>query len=263
MRTRASIKSHPIHAMLIPFPIAFFAGAFFFDLVGWFTGREALWTTGGHLIAAGVITGLLAAVPGVVDYFGSVPPESSAKKRATKHGLVNIVAVAIFGAIWWLRLDPAAPPGLGILLGEAVGLVLLSMGGWMGGTLVHRNFIGPDHRYPESGKWSEAWVRAGDGPITVATADELQVNQMKLVHVGERRVVVGRTEEGWAAFDDRCTHRGGSLAGGVLICGTVQCFWHGSQFDVSTGEPKAGPAKRKLETYPVEVVDGQVRVRLS
>ena len=61
------------------------------------------------------------------------------------------------------------------------------------------------------------------------------VNQMKLVHVDEARIVVARTEDGYAAFQDRCTHRGGPPIG-ALICGTVQCPWHGSQFDVQTGE---------------------------
>jgi len=40
---------------------------------------------------------------------------------------------------------------------------------------------------------------------------------------------------------DRCTHRGGPLSDGVLMCGTVQCPWHGSQFDVKTVEVKCGP----------------------
>ena len=65
---------------------------------------------------------------------------------------------------------------------------------------------------------------------------------MKLVHAGDKRIAVARTEKGYAAFQDRCTHRGGPLSDGVLICGTVQCPWHGSQFDVHTGEVKCGPA---------------------
>jgi nitrite reductase/ring-hydroxylating ferredoxin subunit len=75
---------------------------------------------------------------------------------------------------------------------------------------------------------------------------------MKLVHVDDKRVVVARTEEGHAAFDDRCTHRGGPLSDGVLICGTVQCPWHGSQFDVRTGEVKCGPAEKGIRTYPID-----------
>ena len=67
-----------------------------------------------------------------------------------------------------------------------------------------------------------------------------------------RPLVVFRTGGRLVAFDDRCPHRGGSLADGAMICGTVQCPWHGSQFDVHTGEVKCGPAQEKIVTYAIE-----------
>jgi nitrite reductase/ring-hydroxylating ferredoxin subunit len=69
--------------------------------------------------------------------------------------------------------------------------------------------------------------------------------------VAGKRIVLGRTADGYVAFDDRCTHRGGSLAGGTMICGTVQCPWHGSQFDSHSGAVKAGPATKGIETYQI------------
>ena len=86
---------------------------------------------------------------------------------------------------------------------------------------------------------------------------------MKLLHVGGRRIVLARTETGYVAFDDRCTHKGGSLAAGVMIGGVVQCPWHGSQFDCRNGGVKAGPAKDPIATYQVSESDGKVRLRLS
>lgn len=83
---------------------------------------------------------------------------------------------------------------------------------------------------------------------------------MKLLRVGDKRIVLARTESGYVAFDDRCTHRGGSLAGGVMVCGTVQCLWHGSQFDVSTGKVKAGPAQDGIAVYRVQEEGGDVRL---
>ena len=71
---------------------------------------------------------------------------------------------------------------------------------------------------------------------------------MKLAPLGDRRIVLARTEQGYVAFDDRCSHKGGPLSDGVLICGTVQCPWHGSQFDVHTGGVKAGPASEPIAT---------------
>jgi nitrite reductase/ring-hydroxylating ferredoxin subunit len=67
---------------------------------------------------------------------------------------------------------------------------------------------------------------------------------MKLIHAGKKRILISRTEKGYVALHDHCTHRGGSLAGGAMICETVQCPWHDSQFDVNAGVVKAGPLRK-------------------
>ena len=85
---------------------------------------------------------------------------------------------------------------------------------------------------------------------------------MKLLRVDGRRLVLARTANGYVAFDDACSHEGGSLAGGTMICGTVQCPWHGSQFDVRTGCVRAGPSTRGIGIYHVDETDGVVRIRL-
>jgi uncharacterized membrane protein/nitrite reductase/ring-hydroxylating ferredoxin subunit len=253
MRSRASIKGHPIHPALIPFPFAFLFGAFGFDLAGRLTGRPEWWTTGAHLAIAGIATALLAAVPGFIDYFGTVPPKSSGKRRATLHMAVNLTAVTLFILAWWIRSEAGAAPETGQLVLEGLAVGLLSIGGWLGGTLAYRNEIGVDIRYAGAGKWREATLEAMPGErVAAATADELEVNQMKLLHVRGRRIVLARTETGYVAFDDRCSHRGGSLAGGAMICGTVQCPWHGSQFDGRTGAVRAGPSNTPISSYRVE-----------
>jgi uncharacterized membrane protein/nitrite reductase/ring-hydroxylating ferredoxin subunit len=265
MKSKAVLIGHPVHPMLIPFPIAFLTGAMLFDGAGWLFGNPAWWTTGGHLGAAGIATALLAAVPGLIDYLYTVPPKSSGKTRATRHMVTMLLAVALFAAAWLIRGDAARSPQLVVLGLEATGLALVSMGGYMGGTLVTRNLISVDHRYANAGKWREATIAydADTGrPISVATRDELKVDQMKLLRVGDKRIVLARTEQGYVAFDDRCTHRGGSLAGGVMICGTVQCLWHGSQFDVATGAVKGGPAKTNIAVYRVAEEAGDVKLFL-
>ena len=263
MRSKASYDGHPIHPALIPFPLAFLIGALAFDVAGVLASRPAWWMTGGYLAIAGIVAAVVAAVPGFIDYMYTVPPNSTGKKRATKHMLVNLGAVALFAAATWLRGGPAAEPALLGLALEAVGAALLTTGGWMGGVLVSRNQISVDHRYAGAGKWRDERVDARAGEWFVAArSDELAAGQMKLLRVDDRRVVVARTETGWAAFEDHCTHRGGSLAGGSLICGTVQCPWHGSQFDVVTGAVKAGPAGSGIRVFEVAEGDGNVRVRV-
>jgi nitrite reductase/ring-hydroxylating ferredoxin subunit/uncharacterized membrane protein len=265
MRAKASFKGHAIHQMLIPFPLAFLAGAFLFDIAGVVLDRPALWETAAHLAIAGVAAALVAAVPGLVDLLWSVPPRSSGKARGLKHAAANLSATALFAAAWWLRGDVALPPGTTVLGAEALGTLLLGVGGWMGGTLVARNQIGVDHRYARAGKWTERTIGADAGAgtaVAVARKDELDVDQMMLLHFDGRRIVLARTEEGYAAFDDRCPHSGASLADGVLICGTVQCPWHGSQFDVRSGARRAGPAEEGIRVYAVEVQGDDLRVVL-
>jgi uncharacterized membrane protein len=73
MRTRASLGGHPLHAMLVHFPLAFLIGAFAFDLFAVMAGGLAYQATARVLLAAGVITGVVAALPGIVDLLTSVP----------------------------------------------------------------------------------------------------------------------------------------------------------------------------------------------
>lgn len=261
MKSRANIKGHPIHPILIAFPIAFFIGTLVFDILGKLCNSPGLWQTGYYMEIAGIIGGLAAAVPGIIDYFFTVPPESSAKKRATKHGLINVTNVVIFFVAWLIRHNDTASATLIIGL-EVLGVILLSIAGWMGGTLVYNNQLGVNPSYANGGKWNEEYIKASKSKIQVATSNELKINQMKLIHVNNKRIVIARTEDSCVAFDDHCTHKGGSLAGGSMICGTVQCPWHGSQFDVKTGAVKSGPAKEKIKTYQINESSNKIYLTL-
>lgn len=260
MRSEASIKGHPIHPMLIVYPFAFLTGAFGFNLAAAASRNRELETVSQYLIPAGVATGLAAAAAGLIDYLQSVPPHSSGKERATRHALLNTAAIGLFTTSWLIRRAGhrrALPLAL-----QGIGTAAMSVAGWLGGTLVYRNQIGVDHRYAGAGKWQEVVAQDDEQALALTSASAgLELDQMKLVHAGPpslvgrfgaERIVVARTESGIAAFQDRCTHRGGPLSDGTLICGTVQCPWHGSQFDVHTGEVRCGPAKEPIRTYPTE-----------
>jgi nitrite reductase/ring-hydroxylating ferredoxin subunit/uncharacterized membrane protein len=258
MRSKASVKGHPLHPALIPFPFAFLVGALLFDGAGMLFNRPALWMTAGHLTVAGVAAGLLAAIPGIIDYIYTVPPGSSGQKRATTHAIGNVIALGLFAASWLLRNPDGSPAWAGVLC-EIAGGALLAYSASLGGTLVTRNQISVDHRYANAGKWQDERYTQGKGqPLVVGRADDLEPDQMKLLRINGHRIVLGRTTDGYTAFDDACTHRGGSLAGGVMIGGVVQCLWHGSQFGTTTGAVSCGPAKKKIRVYEVEVKDGKV-----
>ena len=137
----------------------------------------------------------------------------------------------------------------------------MAWAGLLGGELVVRNMISVDHRYADKGKWKEASVHGKPGEeVTVATADELHNGHMKLLWVNGERIALAKTEAGYCAFQDRCTHRGASLAAGVLVGDTVHCLWHGSQFNVRTGQVECGPAKEEIKLYKTRMKGNEVHL---
>lgn len=257
MRSRAHFKAHPIHPALIPFPFAFLSGAFLFDMLGLFLEDQSFFPTASHLTLAGIIAGLVAAIPGALDYFSTVPPASSGKRRATIHGVLNIVALLLFTVGWLSRAGWQPVPVT--MICELAGTGALFYSGWLGGMLVTRNMISVEHRYANAGKWKEsALAGRGDAALVLAKGDELEDDQMKLIRLNGHRLVLARTKGSYTVFEDSCTHRGGSLADGVLIDGTVQCLWHGSQFDVNTGAVSCGPARKQIRVYEVKEKNGDV-----
>lgn len=262
MKSKASISSHPLHPILVNFPIAFFTGTLVVDLLT-LTGLGHFLHTAIYLTVGGLVGGFVAAIPGVIDFIYTVPPRSSAKSRAAKHGITNGTVMLLFAGALYYRTNTEDPQVLVILLFEGIGMILLGFAGWMGGTLVYRNQIAVDQRYANAGRWKEIYADITDEKIILQRDEDLLLNQMILVFAGDYRIVVARTENGVVAFDDRCPHKGGSLAGGAMICGTVQCPWHGSQFDCATGSLRAGPAKEGIRVYPLKEEENRWIILMS
>ena len=194
---------------------------------------------------------VLAAAAGVIDFLYTVPPESSAKNRGLLHGGLNSLVLLLFIYVAYRLGSPSAAPDGATLLLMGIGVVILAISGWLGGTLVYRNQIGIDRRYASAGKLKTRTIESWSKPV--CNQSELGDGQVLLATVGTERVVVGRCSEGLFAFSDHCTHRGGPLSDGALVGCTVQCPWHGSQFDVRTGRVVAGPAQEKIKVYSIKI----------
>jgi uncharacterized membrane protein len=141
MKSTAHINGHPVHPMLIPYPFALLSSAVAFDVGARMTGRDEWSRTAAHLTAAGLGTALLAAVPGIIDYFGSVPRRTNARRSATKHALCNVSALLCFTAASKRRQENSRLEGSGLSL-ALLGTGLLSLGGWLGGELVYHEHVG-------------------------------------------------------------------------------------------------------------------------
>ena len=143
MESRAKLFGHPIHQMLIVFPLGLLATALAFDALSLGTGTGYWSEIAFWMIAAGVVTGLLAAPFGFVDWLG-IPAGTRAKRIGAIHGAGNVVVVLLYAGSWLLRSDaPAAPGGAALVLAFAGGALAL-VTGWLGGELVDRLSVGVD-----------------------------------------------------------------------------------------------------------------------
>jgi uncharacterized membrane protein len=143
MESKAKLFGHPVHPMLIVFPLGLLATAVIFDIITLWSGNGMWSAMAFWMIAAGIIGGLLAAVFGLIDWL-AIPNNTRAKAIGLWHGLGNVLVVLLFVGSWFLRGgSPASPSGLALAL-SFIGVVLALGTGWLGGELVDRLGVGVD-----------------------------------------------------------------------------------------------------------------------
>lgn len=144
MKSRATIAGHPIHPMLIPFPLALWATSFVVDILFYFFRHPTLLVISKFMIAAGCIGALAAAIPGFIDWLAIKNGE--VKKAANWHARLNVIALVVFAISFFLRLgDYSDLVGRRLtipFLLSLVGVILITISGWLGGELVFRYGIG-------------------------------------------------------------------------------------------------------------------------
>jgi uncharacterized membrane protein len=144
MESKIKLFGHPVHPMLIVYPVGLFSIAVLFDILFLVFGNAALPTVSFYVIGAGVVGGLLAAVFGFIDWL-ALPNNSRAKRIGGWHGLGNFVIVVLFAVSWLVRRGDAnlVPNGTALLL-SFVGLGMALITAWIGGELVYRLGVGVD-----------------------------------------------------------------------------------------------------------------------
>jgi uncharacterized membrane protein len=143
MEARAKVMGHPIHQMLIVFPLGMFSTAVIFDVIHLINGG-AMWSIVSYwMIAAGIIGGLCAALFGVIDW-SKIPSGTRANRLGILHGLGNVAVVSLFVVSWWLRRPDPGNPSVAAISFMVVGAGLSLVTGWLGGELVDRLGVGVD-----------------------------------------------------------------------------------------------------------------------
>jgi uncharacterized membrane protein len=138
-RSTASLLGHPIHPMLIPFPMVFFISALVTDLLYFAKGGPDWATASFWLLAAGLVMAALAAVAGLTDFLGD--SRIRALGDAWMHMIGNILMVLIEAANLVLRLGRQDMVSSTELILSAVAVAILSFTGWKGGELVFRHRV--------------------------------------------------------------------------------------------------------------------------
>ena len=140
-KSTAQIAGHPIHPMLIPFPIAFFVGTFVCDLVYWQMSNPAWAAATLWLLGAGLVMAALAAVMGLIDVFG----DQQIRQLSTVwwHAGANVLLVLIEFLNLFIRYQDGSAAIIpnGLLL-SLIAVLLLLFSGWKGGELVFRGHVG-------------------------------------------------------------------------------------------------------------------------
>ena len=132
MSSPASIKNHPIHPMLVGLPIGLWIFALVCDIFR-LMGEGPAWSIAA-IIAGGIVGAIVAAIPGLIDYFSI--DEREMNRIATFHMIVNLIAVVVFALNLWLRFRLEDDTKIPFLL-SLVGVALIGVGGWLGGEMVY------------------------------------------------------------------------------------------------------------------------------
>lgn len=140
------VLGHPLHAILSDFPLALLGTSLLWDAVGLWRGEAVWWAISFWTIVLGLSLAVMAAFAGAVDY-AAIPQESGALKVALRHMLLMLGATGPYLVSLLLRGGAERPAGgnlVAVLVLEAIGALLLAVGGWYGGHLVFHYAIGSD-----------------------------------------------------------------------------------------------------------------------
>jgi len=153
MASKASIAGHPIHPMLVAFPIGLWITSFVIDVIFYFERNTTLPLVSKLMIAAGLLGAVAAAIPGLIDWLSI--KDAAVKRIADWHARLNITAVIVFAASLYFRMRIGAHwvnwnMRLPVIL-SALGVVLIGISGWLGGALTFGHGVGvaPQDDSPE------------------------------------------------------------------------------------------------------------------
>jgi uncharacterized membrane protein len=146
MYSKVKLFGHPIHAMLVGFPVTLYT-ATLLSYIAYQASGDIFWFRVGIAAnVAGVVMALLTAIPGFLDWLLGIPGDAAAKGTGLRHMLLNVTALVVFAINAGLHLgywNSLARPDatLAIILG-VIGVGVTLTAGWLGWNLVQKHHVG-------------------------------------------------------------------------------------------------------------------------
>ncbi len=142
MEAKAKLAGHALHSILIVFPLGLLCTSVIFDIIYLIGKSPRIADAAYFMIAAGILSGLVAAAFGFIDWL-SIPPNTRAKAIGLWHAVANVIVLSLFAISWYLRYrgETTAPSITAIGISIAA-FLLAGVAGWLGGELVERLGIG-------------------------------------------------------------------------------------------------------------------------
>jgi nitrite reductase/ring-hydroxylating ferredoxin subunit/uncharacterized membrane protein len=238
----------PLHPALTDVPVGSWTSTLVFDGLDIATGKTAMRNAADATLAVGIAGGFAAAAVGISDWRYLM---GGSRRMGTAHALLNAGGLALNTTSLILRAGGRRNAGR---LAFLAGYSLVGMGAHLGGELsygyglrVNRNV------YEDKGPYEF---------VAVLDENELSQGEMRRVETDGVGILVSRASSGEVcAIAATCNHFSGPLQEGERKGDTIVCPWHGSRFDLCTGEIIDGPAVFPQSRYETRVRDGSIEIK--
>jgi nitrite reductase/ring-hydroxylating ferredoxin subunit/uncharacterized membrane protein len=243
---------HPVHPPLASLTTGAIGTTVALDALSLLPGKSSTEGLGAsrfaqHALGLGILANFASAATGVTDWQHTHEKD---RRIGLVHGVLNLIATGLYIQSWRHRRDGRHLRGI---VTSAVGYGITSSSGFLGGALVFGSGIGMD----QSGER----LRIHDWTPVLPAAELPAGKKLMRVDVDGVGVVLCRDGDSVSAFAGLCPHLAAPMEDGWLDRGRVVCPWHGSQFDVQTGQVVRGPAASPLPCYQARLNGGMVELR--
>ena len=236
----------PLHPALTDVPVGAWTAALALDGASTITGGEALAGAADFTLGVGTLAAIPAVATGLNDLRDLV---GESRQVAMVHALLNVLGLSLSAASLVYRRGRRRGVARGL---SATGYLVSSAAAHLGGMLSFGLGIRVNRTMGQF---------APESFVPTIDATELEGETLRAVDVGGVPVLLARARSGEVcALANTCTHLGGPLAEGSRDGDTVTCPWHGSRFDLHTGEVVQGPAVFAQPRLETRERDGKIEV---